>query len=220
MKKIVVMALAILLSFRGVASAFEFVEIPSEIPAVNIQQDGIESDKQYLRGIADKYAELYVVEEKESVDISDIERFYTELSEPLTVEELDDGKVNLDLSVVQDGILKNNMNLFKVMGGLSGYKAEFKPIMYFNIYRDITLVGGYSCYTTTYQNPDDASWMFITGVQDITKEKLSYNTRINLFEKGKTLKTFIEGDDRFKIFLLKNGKIDSVWERDDVEKTQ
>ena len=217
MKKIVVMALAILLCFEGVASAYEFQEIPSEILAENTRYEIIENDKQYLRGIADRYAERYVVEELESADIADIDKFYAELSKSLTVEELDRGKVDLDLSAVQNSDLRNNLNLFKVMGGLSGYKVEFEPVMYFSIYRDITLVGGYSCYSTTYDIPDDASWIFITSVQELTKEKLSYNTRINLFEKGKNLKTFIDGDDGFKIFLLKNGKIDSVWERDNIE---
>lgn len=216
MRKIIVSALAVLMSFQSTVSAFELKGASPDNSMLVGRDLDIESDKQYLKSVADKYSPLYVVEEKEYIDISDIDRFYSELSKPLTLEELDKGKTDINLDIAPDSNLKNNLNRFKVLAGLAGYKAEFEPIMYFNIYRDISLVGGYSYYTKTYENTDDASWAYITGVEALTKEILLYNTRLSICESIKELDNYINSDNRFKIFLLKGGKIDSVWEREDI----
>ena len=64
-----------------------------------------------------------------------------------------------------------------------------------------------------YENPDDASWIYMRSLESLTKEILSYDTRIKLCERIKELDSYISNDNKFKIFLLKGGKIDSVWER-------
>ena len=213
MRKIIVIALTILLSIQGTVSAFEIKDISpdtSEITGRNIDVDG---DKAYLKGIAEKYAKLFVVEEMETIDISEIDKFYADLSTPISLDEIDNGKINLNLEIAKDTKLRNSLNQFKVLGGLAGYSVEFEPVMYFNIYRDISLVGGYSYYTKTYENPDDASWIYVNNLESLTKEILSYHTRIKLYDTMKELDGYMTNDNRFKIFLLKGGKIDSVWER-------
>ena len=214
MRKIIYIVLAVLLSFQSTAGAFSIKSIAPDTSVITDRGIDVESDKEYLKSIADKYAKLFVVKQEEYVDISDIDSFYRELSKPMTIEEFDSGKINMNLAVVSDKGLKNNFNQFKVLGGLAGYETWFEPVIYFNIYRNITLVGGYSCYKKTYENPDDASWIYITSLESLTKEKLLYNTRIKLCERMKELDKFINTDNKFKIFLLKDGKIDSVWERD------
>ena len=216
MRKIIVIALTILLSFQGTVSAFEIKSISPDTSEISGRNIDVMDDKAYLKSIADKYANLFVVEEKEYIDISEIDKFYSELSNPISLEELDSGKINFNVDVIADSELKKRFSQFKILGGLSGYTIEFEPVMYFNIYRDISLVGGYSCYTKTYENPDDASWIYITSLESMTKEILGYNTRIELCKKMKDMDNYISNDNKFKIFLLKGGKIDSVWERDAV----
>ena len=216
MRKIIVMALAVLLSFQSTAGAFGIKSITPDNSVIEDMGVDTEGDMEYLKSIADKYAQFFVVKQEEYVDISDIDRFYAELSKPLTVAEFDSGKTDMNLNIVSDKMLRNHLNQFKVLGGMAGYTAWFEPTVYYSIYRDITLVGGYSCYTKTYENTDDASWIYITSLEALTKEVLSYNTRIKLCEKMKELDNYVSTDKKFKIFLLKDGKIDSVWERDSV----
>ena len=214
MRKIIVIALAVLVSFQSTAGALGIKSIAPDISVITDKDIDVESDIAYLKCIASVYAPFFVVKQEDNVDISDIDRLYSELSKPMTVEEVDVGKIKMDLGVVSDKELRNNLNQFKVLGGLAGYEAWFEPVIYFNIYRDITLVGGYSCYKKTYENSDDAGWAYITGLESLTKKILSYNTRIKIYERMKCLDNFINTDNNFKIFLLKDGKIDSVWERD------
>lgn len=216
MRKIIVIALTILLSFQGTVSAFEIKSISPDTSEISGRNIDVLGDKAYLKSIADKYANLFVVEEKEYIDISEIDKFYSELSNPISLEELDSGKINFNVDVIADSELKKRFSQFKILGGLSGYTIEFEPVMYFNIYRDISLVGGYSCYTKTYENSDDASWIYMRSLESLTKEIISYDTRIKLCERIKELDSYISNDNKFKIFLLKGGKIDSVWERDAV----
>lgn len=216
MQKIIVVALAAFLSLQVAVSAFEIKTISPDVSELTERNIDLESDKNYLRGIVDKYRELYVVEEKEHIDISEIDKLYKEISKPISLAEVDSGKINLNVDVVKDEKLRNCFKHFKVLGGLAGYTVEFEPVMYFNIYRDISLVGGYSCYKKMYTNPDASSWVYINNLESLTKEILSYNTRLKLSEKITELDSYISGDNRFKIFLLKDGKIDSVWERDSI----
>jgi len=107
---------------------------------------------------------------------------------------------------------KKHLNTFKVFGGFCGYTAEFEPIAYYKVYRDIMLVGGYVKYTKNYQNPDDAYWQYICSLEDLTKEVVPYETRIRMLEKVRALSLFMDNDKSFKIFILKDGQIDSMWE--------
>ena len=206
MRKIIVIALTILLSFQSTVSAFEIKSISPDTSEISGRNIDVLGDKAYLKSIADKYANLFVVEEKEYIDISEIDKFYSELSNPISLEELDSGKINFNVDVIADNELKKRFSQFKILGGLSGYTIEFEPVMYFNIYRDISLVGGYSCYTKTYENPDDASWIFMRSLESLTKEILSYDTRIKLCERIKEFEYFededYDGIGLYKIFIL------------------
>mgnify|MGYP007002413529 CR=1 FL=1 len=107
------------------------------------------------------------------------------------------------------------MNFFKICGGLAGYCAEFEPIAYFSIYRNIALVGGYVQYHKVFENADDAYWQYVCGLEALTKEVVPYDTRLILLDKIRNLSVFMDSDRSFKIFILKDGKIDSMWEKGD-----
>ena len=193
-------------------SAFELTDATPDNSFVESLGRNVGGDREYLKSLAASYSDRFVVTELQTADISCIDSFYSKLSAPLTVSEIDAGSAQISLDKVWNTEYKKQLNIFKVFGGLCGYSAEFEPIAYYKVYRDITLVGGYVRYGKTYQNPDDAYWQYICSLEALTKEVVPYETRLKLLEKVRKLSSFMDGDKIFKIFILKDGQIDSMWE--------
>lgn len=211
MKKRVIFMLCFLM-LSGSVYAFEMTKImPDDSILQGIGRDTA-VDRVYLRTVAMRYSDRFVVSEVTDADISAIDEFYAKLSSPITLDEIDNGKSELDINRIGGNEYQKNMRTFKTLGGLSGYRAEFEPIAYYTIYRNITLVGGYVNYTKTCQNPDDAYWQYICGMEDLTKEVIPYETRLRLLDKVRELNSFMDNDRSFKIYILKDGKVDSMWE--------
>lgn len=195
-------------------SAFELEQIKPDDSFLNIPCRNVSDDIDYLRGIAQIFSDSYVVTEERQADVTEIDRFFTAMSTPLSLEELDAGQINLYLSGIGTKAYQQFLKEFKVIGGIAGYSAEFEPVAYYRIYRDIVLVGGYTVYTKTYENPDDAYWQYICDVEGLTKEIVPYEARIKLLERVKCLSEFMDSDTAFKVFLLKDGQIDSMYNRE------
>ena len=213
MKRIITAILCLLLWIPATASAFEITGIkPDDSFLTGLGQD-IAADKAYLKDISDQYRSRYVVTEESYADISDIDNFFKELSAPLTLAELDAGKTDFRSDIIRNENLKKLYIAFKVLGGHGGYSAEFEPVAYYSIHRSITLVGGYVQYHKSHSDPLDSYWQYVCAVEGLTKEIISYGTRMNLIERFNNFDNFIDNDKSFKIFVLKDGKIDSLYER-------
>ena len=214
MKKILPILLALTLSCGNVC-AFGLEDASSDTSYLeNIGAD-IAGDMLYARNLVGGFSQRYVVSESADGDISAVDAFYEKLSAPITVSELDGGRADFDFSVVFGNSLKRKTKLIKSLSGLGGYTAEFEPLCIFNIYRDLTLVCGYSIYTKTYQNSDDAYWQAVCAIENMSREVVPYQSRIALLNKFKELDSVINSDKQMKMFILKDGKINSVWERGD-----
>lgn len=212
MLKTLILALVMCLSVSSSAGAFELISAEPE----TVVKEGINitEDIAYLEGITSQYKDKYIVEKLYSADISAVDEFYTELSKPVEVKELDDGKTKLDLSVVNDESLRQNLKAFKLFSGYGGITASFEPVCYYQIYRDIILVGGYTNYNISIPKYDVAYYVWVCAIENITREVVPNETRLKMLEGFKELYTFMEKDRGvFKIFLLKDGKLNSVWER-------
>lgn len=212
-RRIVILVAAMCISNFCSVNAFEITGIGPDTEFLDGLDRDVTDDVNYLRTIANSYSDRFVVSEEKSADISAIDEYYALLSAPLTLEEVDGGERNLNTGIVFDEDLNKRLNLFATFGGLSGYKANFEPVAYFNIYRNIQLVGGYTHYTSQFENPDDAYWQCVCSIEGMTKEVIPYDSRIMLIEKIRTLHANNLADNRFKIFLLVDGKINSIWER-------
>ncbi len=196
--------------------ALEITDIrPDDSYVLSLGRD-VEADKECLRAVANSYGARYVVTEEKYIDISAIDHFYSELSAPLILAELDEGKVNVSFDKIRGAKLQKQMKDFKVLGGLAGYSAEFEPVSYFNIYRGVSLVGGYVKYNKADGDPYGAYWRYVCGIEDMTKEVVPYQMRMKLIERIKSLSDFMDTDTAFKIFLLKDGQIDSIYEREGI----
>jgi hypothetical protein len=195
------------------AHAFDLIGIEPDKSFFEAIGVDTEADKAYLRGIAEGYQDRYVVTEEPYIDIYSIDYFYNQLSAPLTLTEIDNGKTELDTSFIVNEDYRKQMNFLKLCGGFAGYSAEFEPIAYFSVYRNIALIGGYVRYQKAFENPDDAYWQYICGMENLTKEVIPYDTRLRFLDKIRSLSEFMAHDRTFKIFILKDGKIDSLWER-------
>lgn len=216
MKKIMIILLVLCTCLSGTVRAFELESIGPETSFLDKLNRDVTGDIDYLRSIAFAYKDKYVVTEEKYLDISSIDKFYAKLSAPLTLAEIDDGNMLFNTDNVFDYNLRKEFNLFKVIGGLSGCKAEFEPVCYFSIYRNIALVGGYSRYERTFNDAGAAYWQYICNVEDMTKEVVPYRTRLMFLEKTKQMYENMDIDNRFKVFLLVDGEVNSVWERSDV----
>ena len=213
MKKILVLVLVLCTCLSGTAHALELEAIGPETSFLDGLNRDVTDDVNYLNGIAMSYKDRFVVTQEEFVDITSIDNFYASLSNPLTLSEIDTGKLAFNTDKVFDDTLKRELNLFKIIGGLSGCKATFEPVCYFRIYRNIALVGGYTKYERTYQDADAAYWQYICNVEDMTKEIVPYHTRLAYLEKTRQMYNNMNTDNRFKVFLLVDGEINSIWER-------
>lgn len=215
MKKYISAILAVLMiTCSMTANAFELKAAKPDDNFIQALGCDIDDDMQYIRSIANSCSGKYVVTEEKYIDTGPIDDFFNKLSEPLAIEELDAGKSNFVAGdLIGSKQYRDQLISFKVFGGLSGYSAQFEPVAFFHIYRDIALIGGYVIYTKTYQNPDDAYWQYISRVEAMTKEIIPYETRLNLLEQIRELNSFMGNDKSFKIFILKNNVIDSMYER-------
>lgn len=215
LKRILSLAVVLCISSFTV-NAFDITGIGPDTEFLDSLNRNVTDDVNYLRSIADSYSDRFVVTEDKWADISAIDEYYTQLSAPLTVDEIDTGKKNLNTDTVFDEELRKKLNLLGAFGGLSGYTASFEPVAYFSIYRNIQLIGGYTNYTSQFENPDDAYWQCICSIEGMTKEVIPYNSRLVMLEKIRTLHANNLADNRFKIFLLVDGRINSIWERSNV----
>lgn len=197
----------------GTAQAFELEKISPETSFLDGLGRDVADDINYLKNIALSYSDRFVVTEEEYIDISAVDEFYALLSTPMTLVEIDSGKLDFNTDILFDDAMKNELSLFKTIGGISGCSATFEPVCYYRIFRNIALVGGYTAYERIYADADDAYWQFICKIEDMTKEVVPYNTRIACLEKTRQMYSNINADNRFKVFLLVDGEINSVWER-------
>ena len=213
MKKILVLVLVLCTCLSGTAHALELEAIGPETSFLDGLNRDVTDDVNYLNSVAMSYKDRFVVTQEDYIDISAIDKFYASLSNPLTLSEIDTGKLAFNTDKVFDDTLKRELNLFKIIGGLSGCKATFEPVCYFRIYRNIALVGGYTKYERTHQDTDAAYWQYICNVEDMTKEIVPYHTRLAYLEKTRQMYNNMNADNRFKVFLLVDGEINSIWER-------
>lgn len=215
MKKTIVLYLLILILSNFTVCAFDIIDIKPDDSFVQSYGRDVNADISYLRAIAYNYRNKYIVTEEPYIDCVSIDTFYNNLLQGITLLELDSGKTNFSTEgIYMDSDYRNQLNQLKVLGGLSGYKANFEPIAFFHIHRDIALIGGYVNYKKTYKNPDDAYWQYISNVEFMTKEVIPYETRLKLLDRVRDLNKFIDNDRSFKIFLLVDGRIDGLYLKD------
>ena len=217
MKKIIVFALAVCMGLPCTASAFGIIQMGPDTEFTDKAGRKLDEDIAYISSVANAYSDRYIVTEEKYADITAIDELYNKLSEPLSLSEIDTGRLDLDTSAVYSDRLKKEMNRFKMFGGLSGCDMMFEPIAYFRIYRNIVLVGGYTSYIKSFKNPDDAYWQYVCSIENMTREVVGYDTRIEMLDKIRQMYSDMDADSRFKIFLLVDGKVNSVWERGDDE---
>jgi hypothetical protein len=216
MRKVAVIIFCFSLCFTITANAFDLIAVQPDDSFLKGLSTNIEADKDYLKSIAKQYSNEYIVTEELYSNITDIDDFFSNLSKPLSLAELDAGKAEFPFEIIEDDDLRKAYTIFNVLGGHGGYSAGFEPVIYFNIHRNITLVGGYVQYKKTHDDLYAAYWQYVCEVQNLTKEIIPYDTRLMLIEHFKHLDRFINGDNKFKIFLLIDGKIDSIYERGDI----
>ncbi len=210
-EKILSIILCLILIFSIGAEALEIETVqPDQSVYEGKDKDG---DVMYLNNLAWTYTDKFIVEILNTADISEIDTLFENISKPLEVDEIDNIKPDFDNSFIEDEVLKSKINLFKLFGGLSGFKVRFEPVAYYKIHRDVILIGGYCMYERTYDDPYAAYWNCVCKIEEMTREVVGLETRLRMVDKIKELDDYVKSDKSFKIFILKDGKINSMWER-------
>ena len=213
MKKIIMLVCTLALFLPIKAGAVEFERINTDPIFLDSLNRDVTGDIEYLRGLANAYKDRYIVTESEYAEVTAIDKFYNRLLSPLTLEELDTGKKTFDITILGSDERRRHYMLLNMLGGLSGYKAEFIPVASFRIYRNIELVGGYVRYTSSHKEADESYWQCVCTIEGMTREVVPYSMRIKMLEKVRYMDELNRYDNHFKIFLLRDGEIDSLWER-------
>ena len=209
-KKTGIILTAFMLLITTTVSAFELENI---YPDDGIYEGkNVTEDMQYFNNLAYSFSDKYIVEKLDFADVSDIDKFFDSLNADMTLKEIDEAKLDFNFNKICDMTLYKNLYNFKMFGGLGDYSIRFNPILYYRVHRDITLVGGYCDYTRLSENVDTAYWKVICQIENVTREVIDYNTRLSIYDSVKKLDDFVTNDNKFKIFVLIKGKVDSVWE--------
>lgn len=209
MKKTIIFILIFCMVTAVNAYAFDLKSI--ETDKSFLMEHDVQRDVSYLGDIAKSYADRFIVRKNDSCDISEIDRYFRELTEKLTVEQLDKSEMNVSNDFVFDEELKKQLNLLGTFGGFAGYRAEFEVLGCYDIYRDISLVGGYIRYHKEFQSYEGAYWNCVCEIEELTREVISYDTRIKMLDKIRELDSFMDNNKDFYIFILNGGKINSLW---------
>ena len=213
MKKIIFVLAALLLLCSVDALAITLTDASPDDSFIRSLGRDIAADRAYLKDTAEQFSDRVVVREMPYLDCGAIDRLCHSLSTPPTLTELDSGKLSLTFSRLGPSDYQSYLKRFKVLGGFCGYSMEFEPIGYYSIYRSLSLIGGYLHYTAAYPDPADALWYGFTQIEDLTREVIRGEERESLLEKGRQMAQRMDQDTTFKIFLLKDGEIDSMYER-------
>ena len=169
-----------------------------------------------MNDLAGMYAHKYVIKKYLDYDATQINNMFNKLLEPLTVEEIDSGRFNYMLpSTIGSKNFRDNMLIIKNIGSLTGYVVEFRPLVAYDIYRDLQIVGGYFNYTYPYNGDADKILnTYVSQIQNITKEIIPQSSRPIFKQKIQKSINFMNNDKSLKIFIIKNGEIDSMFERE------
>lgn len=218
MSKNLIKGLVIAILMFGVNTyAFNIVGVTSLNTSISKSEVEVNSDLKYLNNIAGKYAHKYVIKKDLNYDASEINAMFSKLTEPLTVQEIDTGKHNYSLpTTIGSKEFRTEMLGIKTLGNFIGLSVEFEPIVAYDIYRDLQIVGGYLVYNTEKgTDVDKLVQLYVKGVQETTKEIVPSTSKPKLKNQINRTLNFIQKDIKLKVFIIKNGKIDSMFERVD-----
>lgn len=214
LNKRVSILLALVLTFSIVvnvsARTFEFwIEDigPEQGVLQTIQDDKIKSDIEIVRGIANQYADKYVVKQLDYLDCSAIDGLYIDnMNNDVSVREMDSMKHDVEFDRIFDTAEHRDfVYKFRSFVTPCGLHAEFEPSCYFEIYRNIYLVGGYMDYSESNLqniNIDAATDAAVANIEERTREKVSAEGKKTLRKEINDLVWKINNDTGLRVFII------------------
>lgn len=221
LKRLLVMLLALamcLSSFSVYAIDYPFWidEIGPEKGSIQeISDEKLNADIEKVRQIAMKYADKYVVTQEDYVDTTVIDDFVYEMSTPLTLSEWDSGVHNDTAEgytkVYDSQQYKDYMSLFKTLSGPCGLEVYFEPSCYFQVYRNIFVIGGYYDYSKCNLDVEAGFTNTVADIQYRTREIIQPDAQVVLKQKINDMFWSISQDTGLKVFVLECDL--SEWEK-------
>lgn len=219
-KKRVSILLALVLTFSIIvtvsARTFEFWvdDIgPEQGVLKTIPDDKLKSDIEIVRGIANQYADKYAVRQLEYLDCSPItsddpnKRSYIyNMNNDVSVKEMDSMTHEVEFDRIFDTTEHRDfVYKFRSFVTPCGLEAEFEPSCYFEIYRNVYLVGGYMDYSGSNLqniNIDVATDMAVANIEARTREKVSAEGKKTLRKEINDLVWKINNDTGLRVFVI------------------
>lgn len=211
LKRLLVMllTLAMCLSSFGVYAMdypFWIDEIGPEKGSIQeISEEKLNADIEKVRQIAMKYSDRYVVTQEDYVDTTCIDDFMYEMSTPLTLAEMDSGvqeKAEAYTGIYDSQAYKDYMKRFKTLSGPCNLSVYFEPSCYFQIYRNIYVIGGYFDYSDCNLNVENDFWGAVNYIQNMTREVIQPQGRENLKKTINDMYWAINNDRGLKVFII------------------
>lgn len=166
-------------------------------------EETVLNDIEKVRQIAMKYSDIYVVEQKEYIDIEAIDKYMDDCSSSVTLAELDSGKPAINFGDIFDSQAHKDFTYkFRNYAGPCNLNVYFEPIVYFQIYRNIYVVGGYYDYSECNLDVDLGLWNAVNYIQGMTKEIVQWDTKMQMRQQINDLYWDISQDKGLKVFIL------------------
>lgn len=207
-KLLTAVGLAVTLSAQCItASAYDFwidnIGPEKTSTTESRSEETVANDIEKVRQIAMKYSDIYVVEQKDYIDIEAIDDYMDKCSSSITLEELDNGKQGLNFGDIFDSQTHKEFTYkFRNYAGPCNLNVYFEPIVYFQIYRNIYVVGGYYDYSECNLDVDLGLWNAVNYIQGMTKEIVQWDTKMQMRQQINDLYWDISQDKGLKVFIL------------------
>lgn len=163
----------------------------------------VNNDIEKVRQIAMKYSDVYIVEQKDYIDTEAINKYLESCSSPITLAEIDSGKSSVSFGDIFDSQAHKDFTYrFRNYAGPCNLNVYFEPIVYFQIYRNIYVIGGYYDYSECNLDVDLGLWNTVNYIQDMTKEVVQWDTKQSMRQQINDLYWDISQDTGLKVFIL------------------
>lgn len=172
----------------------------------SVADEKLNADVEKVRSIAMKYADRYIVTQEEYVDTSCIDNILSEMSTPISFSEWDSGVLNSQ-SGGNTGIYGSQQYndytlLFKTLSGPCGLEVYFEPSCFFQVYRNIFIIGGYYDYSRCNLDVESGFTNTINDLEFMTREIIRPESKVAVKQKINDLFWSISQDTGLKVFVL------------------
>lgn len=212
--KIKYLLLAGLLMFSSNLYALDVVSVDSVYTTVDKTNQEITEALSYMNELAYGYSRKVVVKKTYDYKLEPIDAILESITSEVTIDEIDNAQIEFDISKnIGDKAYRQHLFNMRNLAYFGGLQMNFEPIVAYDMYRDFQIIAGYISYYGSETDVDKVLNNYINGVQNVTKEIISTQMKNVLRKNIESTLNYMKNDKKLKIFIVKEDKVDSMFER-------